>query len=212
MLTYTFSKREKIMLAVLAFVGLVILWYQLVFSNVQKRVQELDSQIASVQDELIVNQSQGAAVSKMKETVEQFEQQGYKPVLLPSYDNTQNLMAYLNAVLGSTHDYDIAFEAPTLNEEDSTVHRAGTISFDTNTYAEARSVVQSIAHGPYPCQVDALGITDATKQKNVSKDKAPVTTNMEVTFFEKPTKNMATQSDSSEQKGQDLSKMKDWNK
>ncbi len=212
MLTYTFSKREKIMLAVLALVGLVVLWYQLVFSNVQRRLQELDGQIASTQDELVVSQTQGATVSKMKEVVEEYEKQGYKPVLLPSYDNTQNLMAYLNALLGATPDYDISFEAPVLNEEDSTVHRSGTISFDTNTYAEARSIVESIARGPYPCQVDALGITDKTKQKNSSKDKAPVTTNLQLTFFEKPTKDMATQSDKNEPEGQDLSKMKDWNK
>ena len=141
-----------------------------------------------------------------------YAQQGYKAVVLPSYDNTQNLMAYLNAVLGSTPGYDIAFEPPTLNEKDSTVHRSGTISFDTNTYAEARSIIQSIAHGPYPCQVDEFGITDTTKQKNRSKDKPPVSTKMEITFFEKPTKDMSLQNDESKSEGQDLSKMKDWNK
>lgn len=212
MLTYTFSKREKIMLAALAFVGLAVLWYQLVYTNVQNRLQELDGQIANTQNELLEGQTQGAAVSKMKKVVDEYAQQGYKAVVLPSYDNTQNLMAYLNAVLGSTPGYDIAFEPPTLNEKDSTVHRSGTISFDTNTYAEARSIIQSIAHGPYPCQVDEFGITDTTKQKNRSKDKPPVSTKMEITFFEKPTKDMSLQNDESKSEGQDLSKMKDWNK
>ena len=216
MLTYTFSKREKVMLAVLAFVGLAILWYRLVFVSVQNRVSELEVQIGEAQNQLTVGQTQAMSISQMRASVDDFESQGYKPVYLPNYDNTQNLMAYLNAVLGSTREYSIEFDDPSISEEDGLVHRNGRISFGTNTYSDARSIMDAITHGSYPCKVNAFGIVDhtvATTKGNASTKNSPVSTNIELTFLEKPSANsdLSTKKDG-EVKGQDLSKMSDWNK
>lgn len=213
MLTYTFSTREKILLAVLAFVAIGIAWYQLVFLNIQGQVATIDSEIATLEDQVTVNQTKGAALARMRGVVESYQQQGVTAVLLPSYDNTQNLMAYLNGVLGATQDYTISFDTPVLGEEDNTVHRSGIITFNTGSYAEARSIIEAIVRGPYPSEVNAFGITDTSAQgKNTKEGEGPVTTSVDVTFFEKPTGAMKN---SSEEKnaveGQDLSKLKDWN-
>ena len=216
MLTYTFSKREKIMLAVLAFVGLAILWYRFVFVNVQTRIGELDTQIGEAQNELLVAQTNATALAQMKSSIEDFEKQGYTPKYLPSYDNTQNLMAYLNGVLGATREYNMSFDEPALGEDDGMVHRTGTISFGSNTYAEARSVVEAIARGPYPCKVEALGITDdtaANAKKGGSSKTIPVTANIQVVFLEKPSSNTTLSKETEDEvKGQDLSQLSNWNK
>lgn len=185
MLSYTFSTREKILLGLLALVGIGIVWYQFVFVNVQNQIMDLDTQITATQDEFTQFQTRLATLETMKETVAQYKAQGLEPVAVPKYDNTQNLMAYLNGVLGGTANYTISFSDPT-TAEDGTIHRSGTISYGCGSYEEARAVAQAIARGPYPCKIDALGISDGTKGGR-STNNAPVSANAQVTFFEDPT-------------------------
>lgn len=213
MLTYTFSTREKVLLALLAFVAIIIAWYQLVFVNIQNQVNTLNSEIAAAQDEFTMNQSRAAAMTSMKNAIEDYEAKGFAPVHLPNFDNTQNLMAYLNGVLATSTEYSMSFDNPELSEDDGTVHRVGTITYGTTSYEEARSIAQNIARGPYPCQIDALQIADSQSQRGRSGGAGgSFTSNLQVTFFEKPTGNLVQKSDKNEVKGQDLSKMSDWNK
>ncbi len=208
MLTYTFSTREKIMLAVLAFVGVIIVWYQFVFVNIQSQLSSLDQQISSVQDEITVNQTRAASLNTMKETVAKYQAQGLTVALLPAYDNTQNLMAYLNGVLSSAQGYSMQFDTPELSEDDGTMHRSGLITFTTGSYAEARSIAEAIARGPYPCEINSLGITDKSADGSKTSD-APVSASVGVTFFEKATSNANTakKDNKGAVEGQDLSQL-----
>lgn len=201
MLTYTFSLREKILLAVLAFVAIGIAWYVLIFSNIQARVASIESEIAITQDELTMAQTQAQAIAKMKKIVEQYGGDT-TTVTIPDYDNTQNLMAFLNGVLDSTEDYTMSFEDPVIGEETSLVQRAGTITYKSNSYDDAHSVVEAIAHGPYPCRVDAVSIDDKTESD--SKDGA-VTTTVQVTYLEKPTENTKLGNEDTTSEGNDWS-------
>lgn len=206
MLTYTFSMREKVMLAVLAFVVIGILWYQFVFMNIQNQITTINAQIASAQDELVIAQSQAAALQQMQAKIDEYQAQGVKAITMPDFDNTQNLMAYLNSVLSGTRGYSMSFEDPTMSEEDNMVHRSGTITFSSTSYEEARSVVESIAHGPYPCHIDAMGIADSSVgSTSSSSNDSPVTTNLQVTYLEKPTGNMVVKTEDNIPEGNDWS-------
>lgn len=192
MLTYTFSTREKVLIAILGFVAVGILWYRFVFINIQDQVARIDGRIAEAQTELANVQAQSAAVSKMQSAIKEYEKEGIKPVVLPDYDNTQNLMAYLNGVLGTTANYKITFEDAVKDEKDGSIHRTGKIIFGCDTYDEARSIVENIGHGPYPCQIDGFSIADksvANTKKNTSKNKnSMVNATVQVTYYERPTK------------------------
>lgn len=210
MLNYSFSKREKFLLAILAVVAVIIAWYQLVFVNVQNQMAELDAKIAEVQDQAVQNQTKAAQYKKMSEEVEAYKAQGIAPIIVPNYDNTQSLMAYLNGVIPSDREYTIDFDDPVI-AEDGTVHRVGQITYETGSYEEARAVAQNIALGPYPCTVDSLSIVK--KSKGGSSSDQNFTTTGKLTFIEKNTGNAKSGDKSSqENKGQDLSKMSDWNK
>lgn len=213
MLTYTFTPREKMMLAILAFVGILIAWYQFVFLRFQNQISALDAEIATVQDEIALSQSRATALQSMKTMVEEYRAQGIDPLLLPAYDNTKSLMAYLNGVLASSTDYSMSFDNPEISEDDGYVHRTGTITFNADSYKSARSIAEAIARGPYPCQVDALGVTDNSVQKKGSgKSESLVVSSMQVTFLEEAPEDSELTTDENEPKGQDLSVMSDWNK
>lgn len=208
---YTFSLREKILLALLVAVGFGVAWYQLVFVNVENQVANLDSQISAAQEEALLYQSHAASMSSMREAIADYKARGVTPVLLPAFDNTQNLMAYLNSVLGSTRGYSISFVDPELDEDDGSIHRSATITFGSSSYAEARAVIQSIAQGPYPCQIDSLGINDSSAKGGDSSGTTCSTT-IQVTFFEVPPSGMTVTSEEEEEvEGQDLSILTNWN-
>ena len=196
MLTYTFSTREKVMLGLLGTALIVVLWYQFVFSNIQNQIASVDTQIAETQTQVQAYQDRRASFEKMKATVEEYKKKGEKPTIMPSYDNTQSLMAYLNSVLSNTSVYKIDFNNPSYSEDDGTVHRGGNIGYEVGAYEEARSIAESIARGPYPCEINALNIQN--------KDKA-VSAVIEVTFFEKAPEGLKMDEGDKSSGGQDLS-------
>lgn len=211
MLTYTFSPREKLMLAILAFVGIIIAWYQFVFVNFQNQINSLDAEIATVQDEIVVSQSRAQALQSMKEMVEEYEAKGIDPMLLPAYDNTQNLMAYLNGVLATSTGYSMSFDNPAVSEDDGSVHRDGTITYTADSYESARSIAEAIARGPYPCQVSALGVTDGSATSKGASGSL-VTASLQVTFLEEASSGATLDTQTDEVQGQDLSQLSNWNK
>lgn len=210
MLSYTFSTREKIMLVVFGAALLIVAWYQFVFVNIQNQISSVDSQIATTEDQLMALQTRAANLEKMREIVAQYQEQGIEPTLLPQFDNTQSLMAYLHSVLGAAQSYDMSFDNPGLSEDDGTVHRSGAIRFDVGSYEEARKMAENIAHGPYPCQVDALSI--GAKKSRKSSEASLYTANMQVTFFENPPADSKVSAEKDSEGGQDLSVMMDWDK
>lgn len=212
MLTYTFTPREKVLLAVLAFIGVLVAWYQLVFIPFQNQISALDAEIATVQDEIVVSQSRAKALESMRAMVEEYKDKGIDPLLMPKYDNTKNLMAYLNGVLASSKGYSMTFDNPEISEDDGAVHRVGTITFDADSYESARSIAQAIARGPYPCQVEALGIVDGTiGGASSGSSNGLVVSSMQVTFLEEAPEGVKLSAEE-DAGGQDLSVMSDWNK
>lgn len=209
MLTYTFSTREKVLIAVLGFVVVGIVWYHFVFSNIQNQVSKIDGQIASAQDELVTIQAKSAAVAKMQAAIDDFEKEGIKPVSLPNYDNTQNLMAFLNGVLGGTENYGVSFADPIKDEDDGSVHRSGKITFGCESYDDAQSIVESIGHGPYFCQIDGFSIEDKTvtdtKKTSSKSSKSLVNTTIQVTYFERATKDVKLKEEDNIPEGNDWS-------
>ena len=201
MLTYTFSTREKVLIAALAFALIIIGWYRFVFMGIQERVTAIDSEIAAAQDTLITSQAKVAKLKQMEDANAQYEQQGVKPSLLPTYDNTQNLMAYLNSTLASTKSYKMSFDSPEYSKEDQLVHRVGDISYEVGSYAEARAVAEAIARGPYPCQMDAITI----ESKDGNKDGTSWSAMAVCTFFEKLPEGVVIEEGDDSAEGQDLS-------
>jgi len=206
MLKYTFSTREKFMLGFLLVVGLAFAWYQLLFVPIQNQIASLDSQIASTQDQIVMYQATASSLENMESAIAEYEAKGYTPLFLPSFDNTQQLMAYLNGVLSVTSTYSMSFDSPS-KADDGTVHRSGSISYSVADYDSARSVVNSIARGPYPCEVDSIGITDRNVGSGSSSSSGAVSVNMQVTFLERiaDPSTVVEEEDSDEVEGQDLS-------
>ena len=165
MLNYTFSKREKVLLLVLALILLFLLWFVLVWQNVANEKLVVDAEIAEAEAQVIVANNKAAKMSGMQEEIAAQKAAGAEPQSLPDYDNTTRLMGQLNAVLASTEDYRLVFDDLDWNDE-GVVARGVTITFGCESIEAGRAVMTSLEDGPYPCAIDSATITSTNVADN----------------------------------------------
>ena len=190
MLTYTFSRREKTLILVLAIFVVAIAWYMLVFTSTTEQIEKLQSETAMVDDETAIASAKVTQMAYMKNIIEKRKAEGVTPRPIPYYDNMTRLMARLDAVMSVTDSYQLSF-GEVDSGSSSYILRPVSISFNCNSYATAEAVVEALATGPYPCVVDSVSIVDNTYRYTSSGLLSRTATNVNcsgtvhVTFFEK---------------------------
>lgn len=188
MLSYEFSKREKFLLVVLGVLLVFVLWFELVFQNVQTQYMNLDSQIGEQQTRLATDQGLYAKYGKMKEEIADYEAKGTPQQVVPKFDNTKDLMTELTVTLAGVKDLQMEFDDVVVPEDGSgTIQRPASISFGCGSYAEAEAIVMALSRGVYPCSIDSMDIDDGTAKADGSSgdDEAPVDVALGVTFYER---------------------------
>lgn len=195
MLKYTFSKREKVLLVVLACILVLVAWYTLVYQNVNNQITSLNSQIATAQDQAAVDAAKVLQMNSMQKAIDENKAKGVKATALPTYDNVQALMAALSTTLAPTDNYSLKFDNLDWSESDM-VKRGVTLSFGCNSYMAAKAVVTAIEQGAYPCTIDSVSMTDNTVKttgtySNVGSGSSSVSStsnygvSLHVTYYEK---------------------------
>jgi len=96
---------------------------------------------------------------------------------LPAYDNSHNVMNQLSAILSTTTQYDISFSS--VEEEDSTVRRNITLSYECPTYEAAKYVLTQISNSDYRCIFKDMYVSC-----NKAKDIESYHVTADVVFFE----------------------------
>lgn len=189
---YTFSKREKVLLVLLAAILLVVVWYQVVFASTQAQITDLDNQIATVQDQMVTDSAKAANLKKMEDAIASYKAKGQQATSLPNYDNTQALMANLNAILSQTSNYNLSFQDPELGSNDI-VERPVKLSFSCASYDSARAVLNNLTQGGFPCSIESFTITDNSANLTGTSSNAgsgtakeqPFAVSATLTFYEK---------------------------
>jgi len=171
MLSHAFTKREKMLLIILVLILLFLLWYQAIFVNVQNQVGSLNEQIGEQEDALTIDQAKSAQMSMMQAAIDQYKAQGATATAMPAFDNQQNVMNELNAILSSTNSYTLTFDDLDTSET-GTVKRGVTLSFGCNSYDDAKTVLTNLAQGAYPCTIDSTSINDNSASSKSSYSSA----------------------------------------
>lgn len=200
MLTYTFSQREKIMIALLAVVLIAVLWYKFIFEGVQSQLSSLDVEIANAQDELVISNYKVANIKQIEGRLERYRNSGASMKVMPTYDNIRPLSASLNATLQAATTYTLRFDEIGSGSKDSSggegaaatsndaVQRGVTLSFDCDSYATVRTILSALVEGEFPCTIDSLSITDNTVRNGTrtsASTGSAVSATAHLTFYEK---------------------------
>lgn len=187
-LSKQFTRREKVLLCILGLLLVGAAYYFAVHQPVETALRNLSFQQALAQDSLTVLQVKEQRLSQMREELEEILAQP-NPAKTPKFDNLQQVMVFLNAILGSTTDYSLSFQPVKMPEDGSVVRRVINMSFTCATYAEARVVVEQLRDCVYRCQLGDLSMSPAAPTTPAAEQTADLTTgavqvSLTATFFE----------------------------
>lgn len=161
MLKYSFSTREKALLAIFAVIVLALLWYIFIFQNIDNQVKKIEGEIATAQETLTIDNAKLTQKKQMEDAIARYVASGARITEVPKYDNIQNVMNQLNVVLAGTANYSMTFDQIEPGNS-NTIERGVTLTFGCGSYTEAVDILTSLARGQYPCRINDCSISDNT--------------------------------------------------
>ncbi|MEG1906432.1 MAG: type II secretion system protein GspM [Raoultibacter sp.] len=178
LMSRAFTKREKIMLLVLAVVLVAASYYLFVVQNVANTKASNAAQLQEVQDQIAAQDTVAAMREKMQSELEKMGQVEKLPVIA-TYDNLRNELDQLNAALASTSSYDLKLTQPALTGE--TVRRVVTLTFTTPSYDAATAVLEALQNGKYRCVITDFSMTGKMLADGTIES---VSSTLNVTYYE----------------------------
>ncbi len=179
MLSRKFTTKEKILLLILALVLLVDAYYILVHQRVQRELEEARSRIETATVYYEIETARAAKKAEMQKKIQKVKADGsIRP--LPDFDNSTNVVAYLNGVMAATGEYHLVFN--TASYSDYVAMRAINMSFDCAGYSAVKDIVTQLERGPYYCEVTALSMSTERESNDMTIDGVAV--QLTVVFFE----------------------------
>jgi hypothetical protein len=140
-MNYTFSKREKVMLVILAVIVIGLGYFKLILEPINNQV---DSYASMSEEDQLGIESNTAIIQKIRQMNAAIEQVkadgGYLPI--PSYDNSKELFNELYAILDGTLDYQLSFE--NVAEDSYVVLRPITMTYKSASYEDARAIIDEL--------------------------------------------------------------------
>ncbi|MGI6754716.1 MAG: hypothetical protein ACOX4F_01700 [Atopobiaceae bacterium] len=171
------NQRERVLMGILVALLVALAYYHLVFVPTSAQISQLDQQISDVRAQVDEQNIRALSMEQMKRQIATWQEQGRHAQAVPAYDNGPALTAAINAAMEGSDVYDLSIEVedPTASENSGSgqsantsatdrtlVHRTVTLSFGCESYEQARSVINAICDGAYPCAIDECSITANT--------------------------------------------------
>ena len=183
------SKREKILLAVLAVIIVVVCWYKFIYEPVNNQIAQLNSDQNAEQTDLLVLIPKIKQKNEMQAAVDEIKASG-SVEKIPVYDNSKELMVALNKVMSTANSYTIDF-----GEADRDgyifIHKL-LITFTTDGYRQARQIIDRLTTETFVNQISDVKVTNDVKTQNVVNAKGETVAktieetkvSLTITFFE----------------------------
>lgn len=175
------TKREKVLLVILALIVVGFGYFKLVHEPVQRDMQDAADRIATADTDLVVETARYLKMRDMEKELEELTAAGQMDKYdLPDYDNLRDVMFRLNALLLPADKYTLTFGELDCNE-DGLVSRPIHMTLTARNYATARSIINSIHQCRFPCRIDSISISAG--KRDISDN--PVEVSLTVTFYER---------------------------
>lgn len=174
MMSREFTRREKVLLLVLAVLVLGMTYYLLIHQPTTNQMAEITSEQSQADSDLMLAQATHTQLVRMQEELTALAAAGVQETEVPLYDNLQLVMNHLNEILAGTSDYSLSFQPVDLSE--TFVRRTIQMTFSCPDYNQARQIITVLASGPYRCQIGDLQLSVG------QQDSISVT--MSITYFE----------------------------
>lgn len=189
MLTRQFTKREKVLLLILAVIMVVGFYYLAVYRPVHEELNRIAIAQMQAEDNLTLAQAKQAHLAAMRKELDEILAHPEESVTqVPVYDNLQDVMNRLNLILAASTKYSLNFDPVLI--EGSSVRRTIEMSFTSADYADARTILEQLSSTGYRCLISAFSLSADDKDRDKDNDPAdladsPVSATVTITFFER---------------------------
>ena len=183
-----FSRKEKLMIIVLAILLIGLLYYRFIHISVNERIASAKNDAQMLQQELDL------ANARLKKA------QGMESKMSPgmskmgSYNSSKAETAFLNTVLANVPSYTVSFDEVTRDKNQ--IRRNFQLRFTTDSYDSAVNIIKNLTEGEYRCLIGDVRCSIA--------DGGQTTMDVSGTFYETMVggmKDSALPADSSETEG-----------
>lgn len=188
MINRKFTRRETILLLVLAVLLLAIFYYVVLWRPVTEGMSRDRALIAQVQDTMTSEQVKAQQKKQMLSELDKVKDE--KLGSIEPYSNVKNEMNELYQALADADSYNLTFsDARAVN---TIVRRDVTVSFQASSWETAYNILQKIQDSRYRCQLMDLSLSAQTKQGAVVTDpnaqagQTTVTATAAVRFLKQP--------------------------
>ncbi len=180
MLKHKFSLREIILILIATVLALGILYYQVIVKNYNEAKSLYNS--SGIADELNVLTLKASKKKNMEDYISKHSNDTYGEIA--TYNNLANeINALANVFNGKVDNVSISWSEPTL--DGTIVRRNASVSFKTNSYELAKTLVSNISGLRYRCIITSLSMS-GSDNNNLSTT-SEITVNLQVTFYETTT-------------------------
>lgn len=178
MLMRSFTKREKIVMLVLALALIVGFYFLAIHYPVKTRLEEIELEKAEVDEQTMIASAMLANYNKMKTELEEiFAEQNENLTVMPEYDNKQTLIYYFNSVFAETAP-NLQFSQARI--EGNIASRSISFNFTADSFDSARSVLELLTGTGFRCSMD--NITISPTEGDLEHDELRVSGN--IVFYE----------------------------
>lgn len=169
------NKKLLILAAIILCFGLAAAYYMLVWQPVNNMIEEYDISILEERMQLAVTRQ--ARIKQMKEEIA--ANSGRTTGLIADYNNLENELHELYALMADTTNYSITFDNPTIDT--NLVRRSIHLDFSVPSYSMARSILEQLQKGRYQCLLHDVALS---LEINQTAGTVGVHANVTVVFYE----------------------------
>ena len=155
-LSRDFTRREKILLLLLALILVGLVYYRFVDQTVREAVTTARTESEALNSEITAYESRLMHLRDLQNQLDTMEEENNLSYM-PSYNASKEEVAFLNDILANTINYSISFSNVTRAGDQ--IRRMFTLQYETTTLEEASLVMQKLCSYENRCRVGDIRCT-----------------------------------------------------
>lgn len=187
-----FTKREKVMLVILAVLIIGIGYFKFLLEPVNAGIENYRQMEAMEQDQILQNATLVQQKRQMEQELEALFESG-DPSPIPTYDNSANLLVELHKILEGSAEYTLNFTGTNPMDVQYLIGRPVSLTFRTASYSAARRIIDKLHNSTNVNSISDLSIQFNSDHNQIiywnesteDSDKYPIVVSLTITYYER---------------------------
>ena len=151
------TPREKVLMAILAVLMVICVYYYAFQSPTTTKILALMTESAAIDEQILIVDEQVARMNEMKAELDAIASGEVGVVKeLPEYDNSNNVLKDMSKILEGVNSYNVNFYEEEI--EENTVRRQISLTYNSDTYDDAKAVLSGIYESEYRTLIKNVNI------------------------------------------------------